>query len=135
MWEAPVAGKNLFIPHKAILNAANTVLYVADRENRRVLSFATSEGGHGQVLSDNAQLGGTPYAISFNSSAASDWPMYGVIGGVNEDRLMGFTLDAGGERIDTWGPQEVCHSVLAYRGSIIRTDGWFKGCMCVRARL
>lgn len=107
VWEAAVAGRHLFVPHKAILNAANDILYVADRENNRVLSFVTSEGGHGRVLSDEStMLGGSPYAISFNSSA-SNWPMYGVFGGVAKDKLMGFALDETGNKIGTWGPQEV----------------------------
>lgn len=106
VWETAVAGTHLFVPHKAILNTANDILYVADRENKRVVSFATSEGGHGRVLSDKGTLGGAPYAISFNNSS-SDWPMYGVLGGFAADKLMGFTLDANGSKTGTWGPPEV----------------------------
>lgn len=107
VWEVAVAGLSLFVPHKAILNVANDILYVADRQNRRVVSFSTSEGGHGSVLSNRAELGGLPYAIAFNGS--SDWPMYGVFGGhaTEGNMLMGFTLDESGNRIGMWGPQEV----------------------------
>lgn len=107
VWDAPIDGINMFIPHKAILNAAEDILYVADRENMRVLSFSTTEGGRGQVLSDARQLGGKPYSISFNSSE-TDWPMYGVQGGFSNERLVGFALDSSGTRIGTWGPNEVC---------------------------
>ena len=108
VWEAEVAGHYLFIPHKVVLNAANDMLYVADRQNRRIISYATSKGGHGSVLSGGNELGGFPYGISFNSSV-SDWPMYGVFGGlaVEGDMLMGFMLDVEGNKISTWGPQEV----------------------------
>jgi hypothetical protein len=105
VWEAAVAGVHLFVPHKVILNAARNFLYVADRENMRIISFDTSKGGHGNVLSNAATLEGRPFAISFNSSA-SDWPMLGVFGG--GERLMGFSVDADGNKIGTWGPQEVC---------------------------
>lgn len=99
----------LFIPHKVILNAANDMLYVADRENGRIISYATSKGGHGSILSGGERLGGMPYGISFNSSV-TDWPMYGVFGGLTDidEMPMGFKLDAEGNKIGTWGPQEVC---------------------------
>ena len=107
VWEAPVEGKNMFVPHKAILNAAQDLLYVADRENKRILSFVISEGGRGVVFSNNRQLRGNPYSICFNDSQ-NDWPMYGVLGGFSMEKLMGFTLDKSGTRTATWGPKEVC---------------------------
>lgn len=96
----------MFIPHKAVLNAAQSILYVADRQNSRVLSFDVSHGGHARVFSGRLELGGYPYAIFFNDSVL-DWPMYGVLGGVSSANLMGFTLDERGNKIDTWGPKEV----------------------------
>lgn len=110
VWDAPVAGKNMFVPHKVILNAVQDTLYVADRENNRVLSFSTS-GGRGSVLSGEEEVGGSPYSIFFNGSSSNtggtDWPMYGVLGGFSSHKLLGFALDSSGKRIGTWGPQEV----------------------------
>ena len=108
VWQAPIAGRNLFIPHKAILNAAEDILYVADRQNGRLISFST-KGGRGRVFSEGVELGrGFPYSIFFNSNQ-TDWPMYGVFGGMamRGGRLMGFTLDRSGSKIGTWGPNEV----------------------------
>ena len=108
VWQAPIAGQNLFIPHKAILSAAEDILYVADRQNSRIVSFDT-DGGRGRVFSEGVELGGGfPYSIAFNSSE-KDWPMCGVFGGValGGAKLMGFTLDKNGNRIATWGPEEV----------------------------
>ena len=108
VWQTLVANTPLSIPHKIILNAAETSLFVADRENHRVLSFATSSRGHGQVFCREEELKGKPpYAISFNDSE-SDWPMYGVFGKTDHDNVMGFTIDKSGKKISIWGPDEVC---------------------------
>ena len=107
VWEAAVGGSHLFVPHKAILNAAEDILFVADRENQRVLSFGTVFGGNGHVFCDKTKLGGAPYAIYLNGSE-SNWPMYGVFGGVSQRALRGFTLDKDGSVTDTWGPEKVC---------------------------
>ena len=111
VWQAPIAGQHLFIPHKAILNAAENILYIADRQNSRIVSFDT-KGGRGRVLSEGKELGGGfPYAITFNSSE-TDWPMLGVFGGValGGGKLMGFSLDKDGRRIATWGPEKASGS-------------------------
>lgn len=131
VWEAAVAGMQLFVPHKAILSAAENILYVADRENRRVLSFGTVFGGNGHVFSDRTKLGGYPYAIDLNGSA-SDWPMYGVFGGVSQRALRGFTLDKDGGMTDTWGPQEVCDNwggmwLIGNECGLIITCVWLLG--------
>ena len=104
----------LFVPHKVVLNAMDDILYVADRETGRVLSFGTSEGGRGQVLNSHAQLGGKPYALGFagGSSRGSErgtakWLIHGAFGGMAKGKYMGFTLDKNGEEIGTWGPEEV----------------------------
>lgn len=110
VWDTPVAGTPLFVPHKAILDSAQRTLYVADRENMRVLSFSTAEGGRGRVFSNQVELGGRPYAVFFNgssNSSDSDWPMYGVFGGRAGAIPVGFTLDKYGKKVDTWGPKEV----------------------------
>ncbi len=106
-WDTPVAGTSLFVPHKAILNAAETILYVADRENQRLVSYNTRRVNTlGKVFREN--MAGAPYAISLNTSSSSSWQMFGVFGGVKEDGpLMGFTLDNYGRIVGKWGPKQV----------------------------
>jgi len=110
IWDAPVAEISLFVPHKAILNAAETILYVADRENHRVLSYdITKTTSRGRELSST--MDGAPYSISFNGSVSSGpaWPMLGVFGGQREDDklLMGFVMDNHGKLVGSWGPTKV----------------------------
>ena len=110
IWDEPVAEISLFVPHKAILNAAETILYVADRENYRVLSYdLTKTSSRGRELS--SAMGGAPYSIAFNRSVSTGlaWPMFGVFGGQRKEgkRLMGFTLDSHGKLVGSWGPTKV----------------------------
>lgn len=99
-WQDPIDNTLLFIPHKLTLNSAQDKLYVADRENNRVVVYST-EKGRGEVLSSEAMLVGSPFAICMNGS--SDWPMYGVFGG--EKGVLGFSMDRSGKVINTWGPE------------------------------
>ena len=92
----------LHIPHKLTLSAAQDKLYVADRENSRVVTYSTATG-HGEVFGGGKDLDGKPYAIFTNGS--SDWPLHGVFGG--EEGSVGFSLDKNGEVISTWGPEGV----------------------------
>lgn len=102
-WDQAVASVSLFIPHKAVLDRHQTTLYVADRENRRVIAYDTTTGT-GQLFSGPLEM--SVYAIYMNMS--SDWSMYGVFGG--ETGTQGFTLDHHGSLINTWGPAEVSYS-------------------------
>ena len=108
-WDSPVASIPLYIPHKASLNHDESTLYVADRENKRVLSYFTSTGA---VSVFSGPLKSAVYALWANGSR--EWPLYGVFGG--EKGSMGFSLDSQGEILDTWGPSEVsvmCEGVWA----------------------
>jgi len=110
IWDTPVDGTSLFVPHKAILNVAETMLYVADRENRRLVSYNTRRvSTPGKVFREN--MAGAPYAISLNtssSSSSSSWQMFGVFGGMKKDGpFMGFTLDSYGQTVGKWGPKQV----------------------------
>ena len=101
-WKDPIGGVPLFVPHKLTLNAAQDRLFVADRENSRVISYDTASG-HGEVLSSEMALGGKPFAVYTNGS--NDWPIHGVFGG--EEGAMGFSLDRNGKVIGSWGPEGV----------------------------
>ncbi len=101
-WQDPIDNIPLFIPHKLTLNSAQDKLYLADRENNRIVVYSIRTS-HGEVLSSEAMLVGKPFAIYTNGS--SDWPMYGVFGG--EKGVLGFSLDRSGKVINTWGPEAV----------------------------
>ena len=108
-WDKPVHSVPLFIPHKLALSRDQTTLFVADRENRRVLTYNTHTGAS-RVFSDSLDL--AVYAIYTNGSY--DWPMYGVFGG--EPGSMGFTLSKEGELVTTWGPAGVSQCVCVCVG-------------------
>lgn len=101
-WQDSIDNTRLFVPHKLTLNAAQDRLYVADRENSRIVSY-NMRNGQGEILSSKAMLVGKPFAIYANGS--SDWPLYGVFGG--EEGVLGFSLDHSGKVINTWGPEGV----------------------------
>lgn len=101
-WNTPIESLPLFVPHKLSLSADRGTLFVADRENDRVLSYNTNTGV-GKVFSGQRTLHGSVYAISLNGS--NNWPMYGVFGG--NPGSVGFTLDSKGAQIATWGPKNV----------------------------
>ena len=98
---------SVFVPHKLSLNAEQNRLFVADRENGRVVTYDTSTGV-GSVFSDSDILDGKPYAVYVNGSF--DWPVYGVFGKSlfrENEEVYGFTLDKDGNKLCVWGPEEV----------------------------
>ncbi len=105
-WDGRVSSLPLFIPHKASLSRDQTTLYIADRENQRVLSYDTNTGS-ARVFS--GPLGSAVYAVCVNGS--DGWPMYGVYGG--KPGSMGFSLDSRGEVMNTWGPSKVSGCVYS----------------------
>lgn len=102
-WQDPISHLSLFVPHKLTLSAAEDKLFVADRENSRVIAY-DMQTGRGEVFSGAAVLGGKPFAISTNGSR--DWPMHGVFGS-GKHGVVGFSLDSSGKIINTWGPEGV----------------------------
>ena len=97
-----VDGVKLNVPHSLALNG--DMLYVADRENGRIVRYNTSTGV-GVVFVDRGPLGDTVYAITFSSSEEA-WPMF-AINGSGSYKGMGFTIDESGGVTDQWGPPEV----------------------------
>lgn len=92
-----MGGASLFIAHSIALSASQDELYVADRENKRIVSYKTATG-EGKVFSDHGL--GRVFAIAFGQEGS--WPLYVV-----SDSL-GLSLDSDGTVITTWGPKEVC---------------------------
>ena len=102
-WQGTFDGLPLYIPHKLTLSADQNKLYLADRENSRVIVYSTATG-QGKVFSSKADLDGKPYAIFTNGSR--DWPMHGVFGEGGRG-IVGFSLNSSGKVINTWGPEGV----------------------------
>lgn len=106
-------GLQLFVPHSLALSHDGKQLYVADRENGRIVVYDTSTK-EGRVFADiRSGLSGAIYAIAFGSSK-SDWPLYAINGSLNgriivdSDKNLGFTINKDGVVTNTWGPKEVC---------------------------
>jgi len=110
IWDQPVNNQRLFIPHSLALSSSSPrKLFVADRENHRIISYDTTSG-NAEVVSASAVLRNRVFAISFNGS--NRWPLYGVFGPrlsvkESEPGPMGFTVNEGGQLARTWGPEQV----------------------------
>ena len=98
-----IEGLALEIPHSLALSSDGQKLYVADRENYRIVEYNT-ETGRGRVFVSPEKMGGAIFAISF-SDKAGHWPMYAVNGSLDESmRCVGFTINKDGNVIGTWFP-------------------------------
>ena len=94
------------MPHSLALTNDGSQLFVADRQNGRIIVYNTTTHT-GRVFVDSHQLNGLIYAIAFGNHD-NDWPLYAVNGSDNEDdRCYGFTINKEGVVIDTWGPEMV----------------------------
>lgn len=106
-----IEGLRLFIPHSLALNHNGTELYVADRQNQRIVVYDTITK-KGRVFIDNSVLNGNIFGIAFsNRNGKNSWPLYAINGSINEaDKCYGFTINEHGRVTDTWGPSEVCYT-------------------------
>ena len=102
--------QHLYVPHSLALSSYSPrKLFVADRENHRIVSYDTTSG-NAEVFSDSTVLGNRVFAISFNGSSRG--PLYGVFGPrflakEGDPGPMGFTVNEGGQLARTWGPEQV----------------------------
>lgn len=112
-YSSPVAGTQMFVPHSLALSDDGRQLYVADRQNSRILQFDTVTGV-GSVFSGAGQIQGFVYAISFTQSGdgKSTWPLYAINGSYESMRAVAFTINSTGNVVATWSPHEVGFSSL-----------------------
>ena len=98
------------VPHNLALSSSSPAkLFVADRENKRIISYDTTSG-HAEVFSNSTTLKNRVFAISFNGSSTR--LLYGVFvpsvfAKDGNTRPMGFTVNEEGQLANTWGPNEV----------------------------
>ena len=100
-FSSEINGLRLNVPHSLALSSDGSKLYVADRENYRIVVYDTSTG-IGSLFVPPGALHSAVYAISF-SNGRGDWPMYAINGSEDND-ASGFTIDKNGHIIDTWTP-------------------------------
>ena len=103
-WSDPVGEVPIPIrvAHSLVVLEEEKKLFLADRENGRILSYDTVTG-EGRVFSDAPVFRGAMFAISF--SANETWPMVAING--HTDHNSGFTINKKGAVISTWGPDKV----------------------------
>eukprot|EP00731_Ephydatia_muelleri_P016753 Em0009g1177a len=102
-WSDPVGEVPIPIrvAHSLVVLEEEKKLFLADRENGRILSYDTVTG-EGRVFSDAPVFRGAMFAISF--SANETWPMVAING--HTDHNSGFTINKKGAVISTWGPDK-----------------------------
>ena len=100
-WRQPVEGVFLYIPHSLALSKSEEELYVADRENGRIITYSTLTG-HPLVSRSPDKLK-TVYGIAFNGSGS--WPLYAI--GGQSHAFHGVTIDESGEISSIWAPKDV----------------------------
>ena len=99
----PIDNLDLMVPHSLALSKNGDELYVADRENGRIIKYDTRTG-HGSVFVPPGVLGEAVYALTF-ATLDGDWPMYVVNGSMDKrKKAVGFTLDKYGDILNTWSP-------------------------------
>ncbi len=101
-----MGGVFLSVPHSLALSTSQDELYVADRENKRIVSYKTATG-EGSVFSNHGL--GRIFAISF--SRGGTWPLYTI--SMSRDNVLGLSLDDDGNVINTWGVDGVGGGWLA----------------------
>ena len=109
-------GRFLYIPHSVTFSKAQNRLFVADRENGRIVSYdpLTSNGKpevFAKGLTANGKWGSL-YAISFNGTGG--WPLYAIGGPMKEDgKYWGHVVSRSGESSTAWGPSMVRVAAVA----------------------
>lgn len=104
-----IDGLRLFVPHSLTMINNGTELYVADRENQRIVVYNTITKEGRVFIEGNTWNTGSIFGIAFSKqNGINQWPLYAINGSVEgEDRCYGFTINEHGQVIDIWGPSEV----------------------------
>ena len=95
----------LFVPHSLALDSDERLLYVADRENRRIVSIETLNG---KVHVFSAVFGlGRVFGLGFSGVGEGGWPLMTISETDSGERGYGVGLGAGGGIELLWGTAQV----------------------------
>ena len=100
-----VEEKTLSVPHSLALNPAEDELFVADRENGRIISILLSTGSV-QVFSGDSGLSRV-FGVCFSGLREGGWPLLTVSEAYGGDTGYGVAVDATGEIEMVWGIEQV----------------------------
>ena len=92
----------MYTPHSLALSNDGTLLYVADRENKRIIVYDTISHA-GRVF---GQFDSRIFSIALHKQ---NQLLYAINGSIDvNDRCYGFTLNNDGDIVEVWGPPDVC---------------------------
>ena len=106
----PIEGKTLLIPHSLTLSPSEDQLFVADRENRRIVVMDISGAGSIRVL----PVGGLDrvFAVGLSGLTPSGWPLLALVQDQTGQRGYGVTIAENNAIGIIWGVEEVSHNLL-----------------------
>ena len=101
----PIEKERLFVPHSLALNPSQDRLFIADRENHRIVSIDVL---HGDVKVLSAARGlGRVFGVGFSGLRDGGWPLVAVSNTDDGESGYGVTLDQEGAIENVWGIQQV----------------------------
>ena len=100
-----IDGALLMVPHCLALSPNEDTLYVADRENHRIVSFGILGNEEApKVFSDDRGLGQL-FGVAFSYIGSGGWPLYGV--GRSETESFGVVINSTGSVLERWMSSQV----------------------------
>lgn len=115
----PIDNQMLFVPHSLALDADERLLYVADRENHRIVSIETLNGKV-RVFSGVFGLGRV-FGLGFSGVGEGGWPLMTISETDSGERGYGVALGAGGGIELLWGTSQVSVWVFGREGERVCT--------------
>jgi peptidylamidoglycolate lyase len=105
----PIEGETLFVPHSLTLSPSEDQLYVADRENQRIVVMDVTGAGNVRVF----PVGGLDrvFAVGLSGLSPGGWPMLAVVEDKRGERGYGLTITENDGVDSVWGAEEVFHKV------------------------
>jgi peptidylamidoglycolate lyase len=105
----PIEGETLLVPHSLTLSPSEDQLYVADRENQRIVVMDVTGAGNVRVF----PVGGLDrvFAVVLSGLSPGGWPMLVVVEENGGERGYGLTITEKDGVDSVWGVEEVFHKV------------------------
>ena len=101
----PIEGETLLVPHSLTLSPSEDQLYVADRENQRIVVMDVTGAGNVRVF----PVGGLDrvFAVVLSGLSPGGWPMLVVVEENGGERGYGLTITEKDGVDSVWGVEEV----------------------------